>query len=177
MSSSWPTTSRETLRACIEPLTGVPWVDVTVVDNASPDDSAGAIEDLPARIIRAPRNGGFAYGCNIGIQAGSAEFVLLLNPDAAIDAPSLSVLVDALRREPSLAGVGPGSSTMKELSSIPSGVFLGSAPRTPRHCSCITSRPGPSGPTRWFAIPRPTTSRPLQTGSPAAACFSVAKRS
>lgn len=99
--------SRESLRACIEPLTGLPWVDVTVVDNASPDDSVGAVQDLPVRIIRAPRNGGFAYGCNLGIGAGSAEFVLLLNPDAAIDAASLGVLVNALRGGPALAAVGP----------------------------------------------------------------------
>lgn len=99
--------SRETLRACVEPLTRLPWVEVTVVDNASPDDSVAVVEDLPARIIRAPRNGGFAYGCNIGIRAGSAEFVLLLNPDAAIDETSLAVLVDALRADSTLAGVGP----------------------------------------------------------------------
>jgi N-acetylglucosaminyl-diphospho-decaprenol L-rhamnosyltransferase len=99
--------SRATLRASVEPLTQLPWVNVTVVDNASPDDSVGAVADLPARIISAPRNGGFAYGCNLGIAAGSAEFVLLLNPDAEIDATSLAVLMDTLRADPTLAGVGP----------------------------------------------------------------------
>jgi N-acetylglucosaminyl-diphospho-decaprenol L-rhamnosyltransferase len=99
--------SRDTLRDCVEPLTGVPWVRVIVVDNASPDDSAAAIADLPAHVIRAPRNGGFAYGCNLGIAAGDAEHVLLLNPDAAIDAASLEALVDALRADLQLGGVGP----------------------------------------------------------------------
>ena len=99
--------SRQTLRACVEPLTRLPWVKVTVVDNASPDDSVAVVEDLPARIIRAPRNGGFAYGCNIGIRAGAADFVLLLNPDATIDEKSLTVLVEALRADAALAGVGP----------------------------------------------------------------------
>ena len=32
--------SRDTLRACVEPLLGLTWVSVIVVDNASPDDSA-----------------------------------------------------------------------------------------------------------------------------------------
>ena len=109
--------SRDTLRACVEPLTRLPWVDVTVVDNASPDDSARVVEDLSVRIIRSPQNGGFAYGCNLGIAGGSAEFVLLLNPDAQIDASSLAVLGDALRADPSLAGVGPrivdGAGTMR----------------------------------------------------------------
>ena len=99
--------SRDTLRVCIKPLAGLPWVDVTVVDNACPDDSARVVEDLPVSIVRSPHNGGFAYGCNLGMANGSADLVLLLNPDAEIDEASLAVLVDALRVDPSLAGVGP----------------------------------------------------------------------
>ena len=44
--------SRDTLRACVSPLAALPWVNVTVVDNASPDDSAAAVADLPIRTIR-----------------------------------------------------------------------------------------------------------------------------
>ena len=99
--------SRKTLRACVEPLAGLPWVALTVVDNASPDDSAAAVAGLPVRVVRAARNGGFSYGCNMGIAGGRAEFVLLLNPDARIDPKSLTTLVDALRAEPRLGGVGP----------------------------------------------------------------------
>jgi N-acetylglucosaminyl-diphospho-decaprenol L-rhamnosyltransferase len=99
--------SAETLRACAEPLAQVPWVDVIVVDNACPEDSSRVVEDLPVSVIRSERNGGFAYGCNLGIESGSAEFVLLLNPDAQIDAANLAALVAALAAEPTLAAVGP----------------------------------------------------------------------
>jgi GT2 family glycosyltransferase len=99
--------SRDTLRACVEPLANVPWINVTVVDNACPENSGEVVADLPVRIVRAPRNGGFAYGCNLGIASGSADFVLFLNPDAEIDAASLALLVDALRANASLGGVGP----------------------------------------------------------------------
>jgi GT2 family glycosyltransferase len=99
--------SRDMLRACVAPLVQTPWVDITVVDNASPDDSAAVVADLPVRVIRAPINGGFAYGCNLGIAAGTAEFVLLLNPDASIEPPDLELLVSVLRRDPALASVGP----------------------------------------------------------------------
>ena len=99
--------SRDTLRACVEPLVQLPWVSVTVVDNASPDDSVAVVADLPLRTIRAPRNGGFAYGCNLGAAAGAAEFVLLLNPDAEIEPAGLSALVSALRADPTLASAGP----------------------------------------------------------------------
>jgi GT2 family glycosyltransferase len=99
--------SRGTLRACIEPLARLPWVNVTVVDNACPEDSGRVIEDLPVRIVRSPRNGGFAYGCNLGMDRGSADLVLLLNPDAGVDGASLAVLVERMRADRSLAGVGP----------------------------------------------------------------------
>jgi N-acetylglucosaminyl-diphospho-decaprenol L-rhamnosyltransferase len=99
--------SRDTLRRCIEPLARLPWVNVTVVDNACPEASSRVVEDLPVRIVRSRRNGGFAYGCNLGMANGSADLVLLLNPDAELDAASLATLADALRVDPSLAAVGP----------------------------------------------------------------------
>ena len=100
--------SRDTLRACVEPLVQLPWVSVTVVDNASPDDSAAVVADLPIRTIRAPRNGGFAYGCNLGTAAGAAEFVLFLNPDAVdrLGEPRARSS-SALRADPALGSVGP----------------------------------------------------------------------
>jgi hypothetical protein len=99
--------SRDTLRGCVERLVGVPWVRTIVVDNASPDDSGAAVADLPVDVIRAPRNGGFAYGCNLGIATGDSPYVLLLNPDASISAESLDVLCEALQADPRLGGVGP----------------------------------------------------------------------
>lgn len=97
--------SRETLSECVAPLMAAH--NVIVVDNASPDDSAAAVDGLPVQVIRAPRNGGFAYGCNLGIAAGGAEYVLLLNPDARLDAEGLAALVTTLKTDPRLGGAGP----------------------------------------------------------------------
>lgn len=99
--------SSSTLPGCVEPLTGVPGVAVTVVDNASSDGSAETVAGLPLRLVRAPRNGGFSYGCNLGVREGRAPYVLLLNPDARIDLPTLAVLIRALSSEPRLGVVGP----------------------------------------------------------------------
>jgi GT2 family glycosyltransferase len=71
------------------------------------DDSAAVVADIPIRTIKAPRNGGFAYGCSLGTAAGAAEFVLFLNPDAGIESASLSTLVSVLRADPALGSVGP----------------------------------------------------------------------
>jgi GT2 family glycosyltransferase len=99
--------SNSTLRRCVGPLTAVPWVVVTVVDNASSDGSAEAVSGLSLRLVRAPRNGGFAYGCNLGIREGRAPYVLLLNPDARIDEPDLTALVGALDSLPRVGAAGP----------------------------------------------------------------------
>jgi N-acetylglucosaminyl-diphospho-decaprenol L-rhamnosyltransferase len=97
--------SRETLRECVAPLADAH--NVIVVDNASPDDSAAAVAGLPVQVIRSARNGGFAYGCNLGIAAGDSEFVLLLNPDARLDPEGVTALIEALEADPQLGGAGP----------------------------------------------------------------------
>ena len=99
--------SRDTLRDCVEPLVGLPGVGVTVVDNASPDRSLEVIADLPVQAIDSGRNGGFAFGCNLGMAAGNAPLVLFLNPDARIDAEGLERLAAVLDAEPGVAIVGP----------------------------------------------------------------------
>jgi len=99
--------SRDRLRACVDPLLGLPNVHVIVVDNASPDGSLEAVRELPLTAIQLERNGGFAHGVNAGWRAGSAPFVLLLNPDARIDGQSLEALVAALEDDPGLGAVAP----------------------------------------------------------------------
>lgn len=99
--------SGDTLRGCVEPLAGVDGVNVIVVDNASPDDPLPTIADLPVQTIRAPRNGGFSYGCNLGANAGTGEYVLFLNPDAVLAPADLQRLVDLLEADRRLGAAGP----------------------------------------------------------------------
>ena len=99
--------SRDTLRACVEPLSGMSGVAVTVVDNDSPDDPVPTIADLPVRVVRSGRNGGFAFGCNLGAAAGSAPYLLFLNPDAQLDQESLDRMRAVLAAAPEVGVVGP----------------------------------------------------------------------
>ena len=99
--------SARTLRACAQPLAATPGVHVFVVDNASDDGSLERVGDLPVTAISAPRNGGFAYGCNLGIARGQAPYVLLINPDAVLGAAGLEALVAVLDRHPHVGLVGP----------------------------------------------------------------------
>lgn len=100
--------SADTLRACVEPLAAMPGVRVTVVDNASSDGSLATIADLPeVQAIDSGRNGGFGFGCNVGMRAGDAPLVLFLNPDARIAPADLDALVATLAAEPDAGVVGP----------------------------------------------------------------------
>jgi GT2 family glycosyltransferase len=98
--------SRAELPGCIEPFLSVPEAHVIVVDNASRDGSLEAVHGLPVTAIQLSENHGFATGVNAGWRAGSAPCVLILNPDARIDAASLRVLVRAMEA-PHVGAVAP----------------------------------------------------------------------
>ncbi len=99
--------SRDRLLGCVQPLLGLPEVHVIVADNASPDQSLDVLRDLPVTAIQLPHNGGFAHGVNRGWRSGASRYVLLLNPDARIDAASIRVLVGVLDERPEVGAVAP----------------------------------------------------------------------
>lgn len=99
--------SREQLRACVKSLASLPDVHVIVVDNRSTDGSADTIADLPVELHLLEENRGFSVGCNVGWRAGTAPYVLFLNPDAQIDELSLRELIATLERSPDVGIVGP----------------------------------------------------------------------
>jgi GT2 family glycosyltransferase len=91
--------------ACVRSLLlsegGVP--EIIVVDNDSGDDSAERIlRAFPAlRLLRNPRNLGYAGGNNAGIRAAladGAEFVFVVNNDCTVDPGAVEALVEEARR-------------------------------------------------------------------------------
>lgn len=67
---------------------------VIIIDNASTDDSLDRVEALKAvplnlRIIPSSMNLGFGSACNIGARKSGSEYMLFLNPDAALHADTL----------------------------------------------------------------------------------------
>ncbi len=108
--------TREHLRTCLETLRGaVPasperlQVEVFVVDNASSDGSADmvAAEFAWVRLIRSPRNGGFAFGNNQALRCAQGDAVLILNPDTLMPPGGLAALVHKLREHPEAGIIGP----------------------------------------------------------------------
>lgn len=83
---------------------------VVIVDNSSTDDSLGRVEtlqNLPLKplIIRKSENSGFGKACNLGAQLAESEYLLFLNPDAALYADTLPKAL-AFIKDPANSTVG-----------------------------------------------------------------------
>jgi GT2 family glycosyltransferase len=94
------------LRLALEPVRDLA---VTVVDNSSLASIRELCDELGVRYLDPGRNGGFAAGVNHGLahrQVPGAD-LLLLNPDAVIDADGVRDLHAALRAAHDLASVAP----------------------------------------------------------------------
>jgi GT2 family glycosyltransferase len=84
---------------------GVPAI---VVDNASRDSSREVAAAHGALTIANPRNQGYGRAMNIGVRAADgAEFCLVTNPDASLEAPCVAALVAAAERYPDAAMLAP----------------------------------------------------------------------
>ncbi len=104
--------TREQLRTCLESVRAEGSTidtEVIVVDNASSDGSADMVAaDFDwVTLIRAPRNGGYAYGNNLGLRQSRAPAVMLLNPDTLVPPGSLAALLNRLAAHPEAGVVGP----------------------------------------------------------------------
>ncbi|HWE55073.1 MAG TPA: glycosyltransferase family 2 protein [Acidimicrobiales bacterium] len=99
--------SQETLATAIGSVIDDPTVaQVLVVDNQSPDASAETAERAGATVVTNSSNAGFGAGCNLGAGHGESQWILFLNPDAAMDGGSLPGLVGYASERGDVAVVG-----------------------------------------------------------------------
>ena len=75
---------------------------LVVVDNASTDGTAELVPSLSDRVLLIANedNRGFAAGCRQGVEATVAPLLLLLNPDARLEAEALDRLRAAAAEQP-----------------------------------------------------------------------------
>jgi hypothetical protein len=82
------------LLACVHSIQqyGMPFVNRTiVVDNGSTDGSEKTVKNLPnVEVISAEQNLGFGKACNLGAKHAKSDYLLFLNPDAALYPATLS---------------------------------------------------------------------------------------
>jgi hypothetical protein len=86
-----------------------PEAEVIVVDNASSDGSADAVEaGFPhAKLIRLDQNVGFGSANNAALDKCTGDLVFLLNPDVLVKAGCVTTLADFLAATPRAGAVGP----------------------------------------------------------------------
>lgn len=104
---------REVLLACLESCGKIDYEghEVTVVENGpptEPDWQEAAARQV--RVLRSPRNVGYAGGNNLGIRDAceqGADYVLLLNDDTVVASDFLRILVEAGEREQDVGALGP----------------------------------------------------------------------
>jgi len=84
-------------------------LEIVVVDNNSSDGSPDLVKKrFPnVKLLCASENLGFARASNLGISASAGEYVLFLNSDTIANVQSLTVLLDEMKRNPSIGAVGP----------------------------------------------------------------------
>ncbi len=91
----------------------LPQLRTVIVDNASGDDSVDVLTEAIGRagwrewasVVASGRNGGFAFGNNVGIREAlrtpdAPDYILLLNPDTIAGAGAIRALVDFMDAHP-----------------------------------------------------------------------------
>src|SRR5438309_848395 len=96
------------LRQCLESITSQsysPW-EIILVDNNSTDNSADEAERLfpELRVIRNPKNLGFAEGNNVGVRSSSGDLVLLANNDIVLGSNAIFALTNNLHDDTGIVG-------------------------------------------------------------------------
>ena len=150
-------------------------VEILVVDNASADDSARAVDEAPGvRLITFDENRGFAAAANAGARAARAPLLLFLNPDIAHTPGNLQSLLNALEACPGAAG---GCGLLREAGGRPQEHFQ--LRRLPSPAWALADLFLSSGAkARWPVLRRHfygerTWDRPFPVEQPAAACLLI----
>ena len=96
------------LKTCIESINNE--FQIIVVDNSSTDNSVNSISAFKnVTLLRQSENLGFGKACNIGANLAKSDFILFLNPDAAIYSDTidkvLAFMGDATNDQIGICGV------------------------------------------------------------------------
>jgi GT2 family glycosyltransferase len=83
-------------------------IEVILVDNASKDGSAllAKVKFPWIKLLRLPKNYGYAEGCNRGAKISNGDYLVFLNNDTAVDGEWLINLVKVIERDDSIGICG-----------------------------------------------------------------------
>jgi len=103
-----PDLVEQCLRSIVE-LAPAQLREVVVVYNSDvPGPAESVVARFPvARLVRPGTNLGYGAGANLGVRAGTGEYVLVMNADTLLHPGALEALIDDLDRHPEAGIAGP----------------------------------------------------------------------
>lgn len=111
--------SQKLIDRCLQSLIaeGVPSTNIWLVDNASDDGTVNHVRENygQVNIIHNHENLGFAAANNQALCHMTAKYVLLLNPDAWLNAEALERMVAVMEQDERIAIVGPSIVRQKQV--------------------------------------------------------------
>ena len=100
------------LEKCLQSLKTLPSeidLEIITVDNNSTDGSPDLVKKKfpEVKLLCNSENLGFSKANNLGIRVSAGEFILFLNSDTIVSTQALAVLLDEMKRNPTVGAVGP----------------------------------------------------------------------
>ena len=107
-----PELTKTALHSLYDGGAAYPSLEILIVDNGSPSNALEGIKQFATnypniKVIENSKNLGFAKGNNIGLEAATGDYVMLLNNDTVVAPGAIYALVRHLERNPSIGVVGP----------------------------------------------------------------------
>ena len=121
--------------------------EVIVIDNASTDGTLDQIRQRGAAVVANPVNRGFAAAVNQGIRLVTAEYILLLNPDAVLKGS-----LEPLRAACAAPGAGAAGGKLVDLKGVVQAGFSVRRLPTPLDLALeilLVNRLWPGNPANW----------------------------
>jgi GT2 family glycosyltransferase len=96
--------SDDTIDRCLDAVRAIDRVGDVVVVEHGPSCEA-VLSSAGVRVLHDPSNPGFGAGQNRGVRSTSAPYVLLLNPDAVVDAQGIQAGLRVMESDPAVGAV------------------------------------------------------------------------
>jgi len=101
-----------------------PNMEILIVDNGSSAEDIKSMRDYAepfkdVKIIENGENLGFAAGNNVGLEAATGDYVLLLNNDTFVSPGSIQAMMLHLKNNPAIGAIGPLTNNIGNEAKLP----------------------------------------------------------